>query len=149
MAARNYKPCASCKKHRKKCSESCIMAPHFPSTDPNKFAVVHTVFGTSHILKTLQGIEDSQRGDAVNSMVMEARARVEDPVHGSTRTVHQLQEQIAELEVRLAAMQEEVSSLRLQRDQMASFLLTGFHPTQEKIEDFLLNDVDKLWGVSV
>ncbi|GLJ17626.1 hypothetical protein SUGI_0306940 [Cryptomeria japonica] len=147
MAARNYKPCASCKKHWKKCSESCIMVPHFPSTDPNKFALVHRVFGTSHVLKTLQGIEDCERGDAVNSMVREARARVEGPVHGCTKTIHQLREQIAELEVRLAAMQEEVSSLRLQRDQMASFLLTGFHPTQEQNHDFLLDDVYKLLGI--
>ncbi|GLJ17631.1 hypothetical protein SUGI_0307030 [Cryptomeria japonica] len=124
MATQNSKPCASCKKHRKKCSESCVLAPYFPSTDPKKFALVQRVFGTSHVIKTLQGIEDYQRGDAVNSMVMEARARVEDPVHGCTRTVHQLQQQIAELEVRLAAMQEEVVTARLKRDEMASFLLT-------------------------
>ncbi|GLJ17630.1 hypothetical protein SUGI_0307010 [Cryptomeria japonica] len=146
MSTRSYNPCASCKKHRKKCSDSCVLAPHFPSTDPNKFALVHKVFGTSHVLKTLQGIEDYQRGDAVNSMVMEARARVEDPVHGCTSTVHQLQEQIAELEVRLAAKQEEFSSMSLKCDQMASFLLTGFHPTQEPNENFLLDDLDKLWG---
>ncbi|KAH9330854.1 hypothetical protein KI387_002962, partial [Taxus chinensis] len=67
---------------RKKCSEECVLAPHFPSNDPHKFAVVQSVFGTSHIVKLLQGINAEQRADAVDSMVYEATARVDDPVHG-------------------------------------------------------------------
>ncbi|KAH9330767.1 hypothetical protein KI387_002875, partial [Taxus chinensis] len=48
-----------------------------------------------------------QRADAVNSMVCEASARVQDPIHGITSAVHQMEKKIAELESQLAARQAE------------------------------------------
>ncbi|KAH9330862.1 hypothetical protein KI387_002970, partial [Taxus chinensis] len=47
-------PCAACRSQRKKCSEKCVLAPHFPPDHPEKFAVVRSVFGTKHIVKLLQ-----------------------------------------------------------------------------------------------
>ncbi|XLT33663.1 hypothetical protein HN873_064955, partial [Arachis hypogaea] len=47
-------PCASCKLLRRRCAKDCIFAPYFPSDDPQKFAIVHKVFGASNVSKMLQ-----------------------------------------------------------------------------------------------
>ncbi|KAH9330857.1 hypothetical protein KI387_002965 [Taxus chinensis] len=99
-----YPACAACRMQRKKCSEECVFAPHFPSNDPEKFAVAQSVFGTSHTVKLLQGLKAEQRADAV----YEATARVDDPVHECVSSIHQMKKRIAELEADLAATQEEL-----------------------------------------
>ncbi|KAH9330769.1 hypothetical protein KI387_002877, partial [Taxus chinensis] len=143
--------CAGCTRQRKKCSEKCILAPHFPSSDPHKFEIVHRVFGTNHVLKTLQCVVAEQRADAVNSMVCEASARVQDPIHGITSAVHQMEKKIAELESQLAARQAEVACMRLQRDKLEDFLVNGcneggnvLYPSLQN-DDLMLDDVDQLW----
>jgi len=47
-------PCASCKLLRRRCTKDCTFAPYFPSDDPQKFAIVHKVFGASNVSKMLQ-----------------------------------------------------------------------------------------------
>ncbi|KAL3820100.1 hypothetical protein ACJIZ3_006005 [Penstemon smallii] len=95
-------PCAACKILRRRCVEKCILAPYFPPTEPLKFTIAHRLFGASNIIKLLQEIPETQRADAVNSMVYEANARLRDPVYGCTGTICQLQNQINELQAELA-----------------------------------------------
>ncbi|GLJ17624.1 hypothetical protein SUGI_0306920 [Cryptomeria japonica] len=141
--------CASCKRHRKKCSEHCVLAPHFPSTDSHKFEIVHRVFGTRHIIKTLQGMKAEQRADAVNNMVYEASARLKDPVHGCVTEVEKLKKQIADLESQLAATQADVVKISLERDELLSFLLGGsskYGETEHVLHEVQTNDdVEQLW----
>ncbi|GLJ17633.1 hypothetical protein SUGI_0307050 [Cryptomeria japonica] len=123
------------------------MSPHFPSTDPHKFEIVHRVFGTTHVLKTLQGLKENERAAAVNSMVYEANARIKDPVHGCAGAVDQLQKKIAELESQLSTKQEELQRMRLIVGQIASELIARSHflyPTPED-DDMVLEDADQLW----
>jgi hypothetical protein len=47
-------PCASCKLLRRRCTKDCTFAPYFPSHEPQKFAIVHKVFGASNVSKMLQ-----------------------------------------------------------------------------------------------
>ncbi|KAL0884589.1 hypothetical protein Bca101_008570 [Brassica carinata] len=75
-------PCAACKILRRRCGEKCVLAPYFPPTEPAKFSIAHRVFGASNIIKLLQELPESQRTDAVNSLVYEAEARIRDPVYG-------------------------------------------------------------------
>ncbi|KAH9330738.1 hypothetical protein KI387_002846 [Taxus chinensis] len=135
IAKRNMKSpaCAACRVHRKKCSEECFLAPFFPSAEPDKFAIVHRVFGTSNITKMLQGVADSGRADAVNSMVSEASARLENPVHGCTSALYQLQKQIDELESQLAATQAELTNMRWQYDELVLFGATGSREAQQEV----------------
>ncbi|GLJ17625.1 hypothetical protein SUGI_0306930 [Cryptomeria japonica] len=144
--------CAGCKRHRKKCSERCVLAPHFPSTDPHKFEIVHRVFGTRHILKTLQGMEADQRIDAVNSMVYEASIRLKDPVHGCATQVQQLQKQIVELKSQLAATQAEVVKKSLEKDELLALLIGGYQNDGEHVfcevqttDNLTVDDVEELW----
>ncbi|GLJ33795.1 hypothetical protein SUGI_0679180 [Cryptomeria japonica] len=141
--------CAACRVQRKKCSEECVLAPHFPADDPEKFAVVQRVYGTSNVIKLLQGLETEQRAEAVNSLVSEATARVKDPIHGRTSVVHELQKQINELESQLATKREELMNMRSEYDKLVFLLLNGSPDFQDVhltdlTEEILYEDMDPL-----
>ncbi|KAI4374641.1 hypothetical protein MLD38_012613 [Melastoma candidum] len=68
-------PCAACKLLRRRCAGGCIFSPHFPSDQPQKFAIVHKVFGASNVSKMLQ-LPEHLRSDAVSSMVYEGQRKL-------------------------------------------------------------------------
>ncbi|OWM68867.1 LOB domain-containing protein 1-like [Punica granatum] len=117
-------PCAACKILRRKCSEKCVLAPYFPPTDPVKFTIAHRVFGASNIIKFLQELPESQRADAVSSMVYEASARIRDPVYGCAGAICQLQKQINELQAELAKAKAEMSSMKTQHAHLMALICT-------------------------
>ncbi|XP_020578233.1 LOB domain-containing protein 1-like [Phalaenopsis equestris] len=99
----NYQsPCAACKILRRRCAAQCLLAPYFPPTEPLKFTTAHHVFGASNIIKSLQELPESQRADAVSSMVYEATVRIKDPVYGCAGAICYLQKQVEELQAQLA-----------------------------------------------
>ncbi|GLJ17650.1 hypothetical protein SUGI_0307380 [Cryptomeria japonica] len=147
MGKRNIVSCAACRSNRKKCSEECIFAPHYPPDDPQKFSVVHSVYGTSNISKLLQGIEGAERADAVNSIVYEARERVKDPVNGFVKDVHQLLQQFADLKSQLEVTQTELNHMRSEYDNLVSILGAGSfvyptNATSQAREDIMFEEVD-------
>ncbi|KAK4605979.1 hypothetical protein RGQ29_000319 [Quercus rubra] len=109
-------PCASCKLLRRRCVKDCIFAPYFPSDDPQKFAIVHKVFGASNVSKMLQELPVHQRADAVSSLVYEANARVRDPVYGCVGAISFLQNQVSQLEMQLAVAQAEILCFQMQQE---------------------------------
>ncbi|XP_027334120.1 LOB domain-containing protein 12-like [Abrus precatorius] len=111
-------PCASCKLLRRRCAKDCIFAPYFPSDDPQKFALVHKVFGASNVSKMLQELAVHQRADAVSSLVYEAHARVRDPVYGCVGAISYLQNQVSELQMQLAVAQAEILCIQMQHEPM-------------------------------
>lgn len=74
--------CAACKHQRKKCTESCILAPYFPANRSREFQAVHKVFGVSNVTKILKNLREEERKEAVESLVWEACWRQKDPVLG-------------------------------------------------------------------
>ncbi|ESW13728.1 hypothetical protein PHAVU_008G220900 [Phaseolus vulgaris] len=108
-------PCGSCKLLRRKCTEDCIFAPYFLSDDPQKFAIVHKVFGASNLSKMLQELPVEQRADAVSSLVYEASARVRDPVYGCVGAISYLQNQVADLKMQLAVAQAEIQCIQIDK----------------------------------
>ncbi|KAA8544001.1 hypothetical protein F0562_021822 [Nyssa sinensis] len=115
-------PCAACKILRRRCAEKCVLAPYFPPTDPLKFTTAHRVFGASNIIKLLQELPESQRADAVSSMVYEANARLRDPVYGCAGAVCQLQKQVTELQAQLAKAQAELVNMQCQQGNLMALL---------------------------
>ncbi|XP_057463885.1 LOB domain-containing protein 1-like [Actinidia eriantha] len=109
------RPCAACKILRRRCVEKCILAPYFPHTDPLKFTLAHRQFGASNIIKFLQELPESHREDAVNSMVYEANARFKDPVYGCAGTIYHLQNQVSELQAKLANTQAQLISMQCEK----------------------------------
>ncbi|CAF2026810.1 unnamed protein product [Brassica napus] len=62
---------------------ACVMAPYFPSTEPEKFDRVNKVFGVVNVYKILSRLEEPwQRQYAANALCYEAEARIHDPIHG-------------------------------------------------------------------
>ncbi|CAJ2653449.1 LOB domain-containing protein 12-like [Trifolium pratense] len=120
-------PCASCKLLRRRCAKDCAFAPYFPSHEPQKFAIVHKVFGASNVSKMLQELPIHQRADAVSSLVYEANARVRDPVYGCVGAISYLQNQVSELQMQLAVAQAEILCIQMQNEQVI--------PTQEINQD--------------
>ncbi|CAI0442855.1 unnamed protein product [Linum tenue] len=115
-------PCAACKILRRRCVDKCVLAPYFPPTDPLKFTIAHRVFGASNIIKFLQELPESQRADAVSSMVYEAHARIRDPVYGCAGAICQLQKQIGELQAQLARAQAEAASMQTQQAHLVALI---------------------------
>ncbi|ONK61822.1 uncharacterized protein A4U43_C08F33950 [Asparagus officinalis] len=133
-------PCASCKLLRRRCAKDCIFAPFFPSDDPQKFAIVHKVFGASNVSKMLQEVPFHQRSDAVSSLVYEANARMRDPVYGCVGAITFLQNQVSQLQMQLAIAQAEILCIQMQQDQHTANDpdQLGFEEEEEKC--FLLHD---------
>ncbi|KAF3975349.1 hypothetical protein ACB098_08G031100 [Castanea mollissima] len=115
-------PCAACKILRRRCAEKCVLAPYFPPTEPTKFTIAHRVFGASNIIKFLQDLPESQRADAVSSMVYEAGARIRDPVYGCAGAICQLQKQVNELQAQLAKAQAELVNMQCQQANLVALI---------------------------
>ncbi|KAJ0250729.1 LOB domain-containing protein 1 [Hirschfeldia incana] len=125
-------PCAACKILRRRCGEKCVLAPYFPPTEPAKFSIAHRVFGASNIIKLLQELPESQRTDAVNSLVYEAEARIRDPVYGCAGAIYNLQRQVSELQAELAKAQVEIVSMQFQKSSLLELINNMDQPNQEE-----------------
>ncbi|XP_008777046.2 LOB domain-containing protein 4-like [Phoenix dactylifera] len=123
-------PCAACRILHRKCSRDCMLSPYFPADEPEKFGVVHKVFGASNVSKMLQMLEESRREDAVKSMVYEAQARLKHPVYGCTGAIFYLQKSVEDLEGRLRATREQLLDERERRDQLWKVLTDTSHGSQ-------------------
>ncbi|KAK1421075.1 hypothetical protein QVD17_23163 [Tagetes erecta] len=121
-------PCGACKMLRRRCVEKCVLAPHFPPTEPLKFIMAHRVFGASNIIKLLQELHESERADAVSSMVYEANARIINPVYGSVGTIFQLQNQVNQLQAQLAKAKAEIFTMKCQH---AAIVTTKMCPSSQ------------------
>ncbi|WOL00008.1 LOB domain-containing protein 16-like [Canna indica] len=113
------RPCAACKLTRRKCTPDCIFAPFFSSYDsPKQFDAIHKVFGVSNASKILAAVPLLRRAAAAATLVLEAQARVQDPVYGCAGHVFALQQQVENLEAELAQVRaqlaREVASRALQ-----------------------------------
>ncbi|CAI9105190.1 OLC1v1004061C1 [Oldenlandia corymbosa var. corymbosa] len=126
-------PCAACKILRRRCAEKCVLAPYFPPNDPIKFTTAHRVFGASNIIKFLQELPESQRADAVSSMVYEANARLRDPVYGSAGAICQLQKQVNELQAQLAKAQAEIINMQCQQANLMALICMEMAQTPQQL----------------
>ncbi|KAF7823449.1 LOB domain-containing protein 1-like [Senna tora] len=128
-------PCAACKILRRRCAEKCVLAPYFPPTEPTKFTIAHRVFGASNIIKFLQELPESQRADAVSSMVYEASARIRDPIYGCAGAICQLQKQVNELQAQLAKAQAELVNMQFQQANLVALICMEMSQTNNNNHD--------------
>ncbi|XP_027086661.1 LOB domain-containing protein 1-like [Coffea arabica] len=144
-------PCAACKILRRRCAEKCVLAPYFPPNDPIKFTTAHRVFGASNIIKFLQELPESQRADAVSSMVYEANARLRDPVYGSAGAICQLQKQVNDLQAQLAKTQAELVNMQCQQANLMALICMEMaqspqasSPQQQSFDNNFINSSSQL-----
>ncbi|CAI0553777.1 unnamed protein product [Linum tenue] len=113
----SQQPCAACKLQRRKCTQECIFAPHFPPDQPQKFANIHKVFGASNVAKLLSELPATHREEAVNSLAYEADARLKDPVYGCLGQISILQHRLKQLHMDLDAAKQELAAAAEQQQQ--------------------------------
>lgn len=70
----------------------------------------------------IQELPESQRADAVSSMVYEASARIRDPVYGCAGAICQLQKQVNELQAQLAKSQAELVNMQSQQAHLVALI---------------------------
>ncbi|CAH9110623.1 unnamed protein product [Cuscuta epithymum] len=107
--------CAACKQLRRRCPSNCIFLPYFPPNDPQRFAFVHKIFGTSNVEMMLQQVEEHERADVAESLYYEAHCRIKDPVYGCAGIITILCDQISNLECQLARVQAQMQILKAQQ----------------------------------
>ncbi|CAN1174212.1 LOB domain-containing protein 36 [Linum perenne] len=104
----SQQPCAACKLQRRKCTQECIFAPHFPPDQPQKFADIHKVFGASNVAKLLSELPTMSREEAVISLSYEAGARIRDPVYGCVGAISELQHRLKQMHMEIDAAKQEL-----------------------------------------
>lgn len=85
-----------------------------------------------HQCEKLQELPESQRADAVSSMVYEANARIRDPVYGCAGAISQLQKQVSDLQAQLAKAQAEVVSMQCQQANLVALLCMEMTQSQQE-----------------
>eukprot|EP01018_Ginkgo_biloba_P021765 Gb_19720 [translate_table: standard] len=123
--------CAACKYQRRKCSPECPLAPYFPPDQPKQFLNAHKLFGVSNILRILKQLDDSQKSDAMKSIVYQANAREKDPVHGCFGIIMMLQTQVERLKEELELVRSQVMFFEQQQQNRDS---VSYLPQQPQIQ---------------
>ncbi|KAG0479930.1 hypothetical protein HPP92_010788 [Vanilla planifolia] len=101
--------CAACKYLRRRCSENCILAPHFHPSDPQRFACVHRIFGASNIARMLKHLPTNERAQAADAMAWEAYWRVQDPVYGSCAIIAHLHKEMRTTQNELVMVRAQIA----------------------------------------
>lgn len=91
----------------------------------------HLNFGRILLGVDFQELPESQRADAVSSMVYEAGARIRDPVYGCAGAICQLQKQVNELQAQLAKAQAELVNMQCQQTNLVSLIMEMAQSQQE------------------
>lgn len=77
-----------------------------------------------------QELPESQRADAVSSMVYEANARVRDPVYGCAGAICHLQKQVSDLQAELAKAQAEIVNMQCQQANLLTLICMDMSSSQ-------------------
>jgi len=125
--------CAACKYQRRKCSPDCPLAPYFPPDQPKQFLNAHKLFGVSNILRILKQLpDDSQKSDAMKSIVYQANAREKDPVHGCFGIIVMLQTQVERLREELEFVRSQTMFLEQYYQNRADPYDSNLQPQQQQ-----------------
>ncbi|KAG2687755.1 hypothetical protein I3843_09G065900 [Carya illinoinensis] len=103
----NYRhACASCRHQRKKCDNTCLMAPYFPAHMVENFQTVQRIFGVGNVSKILMNLDVQHREQAAESIKWEASIWRQDPVHGPLGKYRQLERELRVLRKQLITQQK-------------------------------------------
>ncbi|XP_010426255.1 PREDICTED: LOB domain-containing protein 27-like [Camelina sativa] len=108
--------CAACKYQRRRCAADCPLAPYFPAEQPKLFQNVHRLFGVRSIVKILERLDETQRPEAMKSIIFQSYVRDRSPVHGCLGVTQQLQYMIWLAEEELKAVNAQLQLYRSQND---------------------------------
>ncbi|XP_004246834.2 LOB domain-containing protein 24-like [Solanum lycopersicum] len=89
--------CAACKYQRKWCQENYPLAPFFPSNKFEDFKNINRLYKVRTIIEMLNSVADNEKkAKTVETLILEAKNRSENPVYGSIAIQNKLRLQIEE-----------------------------------------------------
>lgn len=140
--------CSRCRYQRRKCTSDCLLAPYFPPDKPKIFQNAHKLFGVGNILKLLKNLDETQKMEAMRSIIYEANIRDKFPVHGCLGVIMQYQYQIQQMEEELQLVQSQlVMWKQLVARNISSQLLSGLSMTslpQNALDIFETQSIDQV-----
>eukprot|EP00253_Pinus_taeda_P028874 PITA_28874 len=131
-----------CKIEKKECLDNCTMLYRFVSEDLHKFSILHQVFGACNVIKMIEELPTDQRVEAINSMVYEASARLQDPALGCAGIIQRLQLQISDLESQITATQGKIQKVCSQQAQLLASI-PGINNKFNPAMSTSVNDADE------
>ncbi|XP_021275719.1 LOB domain-containing protein 22-like [Herrania umbratica] len=105
----NSPACAACRHHRRRCHQSCELAPYFPASKYHEFKNALKHFGLSNIVKIMSMVRPDQRQAAAESILMEGNARLDHPAHGCLGIIRNLHRLLEIYESELAAVNQQLA----------------------------------------
>ncbi|KAM7489855.1 hypothetical protein LguiB_027339 [Lonicera macranthoides] len=117
-------PCVACAYSHKRCPLSCEYAKFFRNViDRQDYHTIFTVFGVRNVASFLQDVPEDQHLEALSSYLLEATARIENPIRGCTTLLAFLEQKVDELQARVTALEA-----RLERGSSCVNPLCSFAP---------------------
>ncbi|KAM7460172.1 hypothetical protein LguiA_035845 [Lonicera macranthoides] len=117
-------PCVACAYSHKRCPLSCEYAKIFRNViDCQDYHTIFTVFGVRNVASFLQDVPEDRRLEILNSYLLEATARIENPIRGCTTLLASLEQKVEELQARVTALEA-----RLERGSFCVNPLCSFAP---------------------
>ncbi|CAA0814267.1 LOB domain-containing protein 28 [Striga hermonthica] len=104
--------CSVCRHQRRRCEEGCVYAKYFPSERFEDFQYVHSLFGVSTAMKIINSVEEEDKDTTAETLLIEARIRAENPVHGPLGVEMRLRSQIEEETKELVRIRKQIEDLR-------------------------------------
>ncbi|KAM7497840.1 hypothetical protein LguiA_022254 [Lonicera macranthoides] len=100
------RPCVACAHSHKRCPLSCDYARIFPNViDREDYHTIFTVFGVRNVASFLQRVPEDRLFEAISSYLLEATARIENPVRGCTALFASFEQKVEELQARVTALE--------------------------------------------
>ncbi|KAM7477385.1 hypothetical protein LguiA_025598 [Lonicera macranthoides] len=96
-------------KQSHKRSLSCEYAKNFRNViDRQDYHTIFTVFGVRNVASFLQDVPEDRRLETLNSYLLKATARIENPIRGSTTLLASLEQKVKELQARVTALEAQL-----------------------------------------
>ncbi|KAM7471198.1 hypothetical protein LguiA_009381 [Lonicera macranthoides] len=100
------RPCVACAHSHKRCPLSCDYARIFPNViDREDYHTIFSVFGVRNVASFLQRVPEDRLFEAISSYLLEATARIENPVRGCTALLASFEQKVEELQARVTALE--------------------------------------------
>ena len=102
--------CATCKYQNKRCDENCPLAPFFPSNKVDEFDKVIRLFSIDFLKDMLNSVTtNEEKAKMVETLILEAKIRSENPVYGSIAVTEKLSLEIENTQKELDLIQKTIA----------------------------------------
>lgn len=101
------------RKHKnKKCDENYIIGEYFPCERAEDLENVKWLFGMENLMKIVNSVEEGEIGETVESLILEAKIRRANPVHGPLEVERSLRSEIDKAEKELEIVNKKLHKFK-------------------------------------